>query len=72
MLVGSGIEGGQVIGAFDDYVTGSPVDLASGELSSSGVQMYHSHLGATLLALGDVDPGDYLYNIDPIDAAIRR
>jgi hypothetical protein len=32
--------------------------------------MYHSHLGATLLALGDVDPGDYLYNIDPIAAAM--
>ena len=33
--------------------------------------MYHSHLGATMLALGDVDPGDYMNNIDPIWAAMR-
>jgi hypothetical protein len=70
MMVGSGVAGGRVIGAFDEHVTGSPIDLVSGELSSSGVPIYHSHLGATMLALGDVDPGEYLNNTDPILAAM--
>ena len=71
MMIGSGVQGGQVIGSFDDYVTGSSVDLDTGEVRDGGVQMYHSHLGATMLALGDVDPGDYLHNIDPIWAAMK-
>lgn len=71
MLVGAGVQGGQVVGAYNDSVTGSPVDLASGEVSSSGTPLVAAHLGATILALGDVDPGDYLGNYEPISAVLR-
>jgi len=59
MLVGGGIAGGRVVGAYDDYFLGRDVDLASGEPTDSGVSLTPAHLGATLLALGDVDPGDW-------------
>ena len=71
MVVGSGIRGGQVVGAFDENVASSPVDLASGEVHSDDTYLLPSHLGATLLALGDVDPGDYLVDAPPIEAILK-
>ena len=60
MLVGGGIAGGRVIGGYDDALMGQPVDLASGEPWSVGTALTAANLGATLLALGDVDPGDWV------------
>ena len=71
MLVGSGIQGGQVIGAYNDSVMSSPVDLMSGDVHDSGTYLLPSHLGATLLALGDVDPTPYLGDALPIEAVIQ-
>jgi len=65
MLVGAGVNGGRVVGAFQDDLTGAGVDLASGELSDSGERLNAGHLGATLLAMGDVDPEEFT-NEDPI------
>jgi uncharacterized protein (DUF1501 family) len=56
MLIGAGIRGGQRVGGYDRFLNGSTVDLTSGERHASGVVLSPSHLGATLLALGDVDP----------------
>jgi hypothetical protein len=36
------------------------VDLSSGEVAESGVTVLPGHIGATLLALADVDPGEYV------------
>jgi len=66
LLFGAGVRGGQTLGALDDQGRGAGVDLGSGEGSSSGVVLQAGHLGATLLALGDVDPGDYLETFAPI------
>jgi len=55
MLLGAGIEGGQVIGAFDDDARGQPVDLQTGELRADGASLLPSHLGATLMRLGGED-----------------
>ena len=71
MLVGSGVQGGQVIGGFDEYCTGKAVDLASGELFEEGESLVPGHLGATLMALGDVDLMDYLDDYAPIMGAIK-
>ncbi|MFT5680987.1 MAG: hypothetical protein ACI8RZ_001893 [Myxococcota bacterium] len=60
MLLGAGVTGGQVIGAMDDNFQGSSVDLASGAVSSSGTDLLPNTLGATLLAMADIDPGDHL------------
>lgn len=60
MLLGAGVRGGQVVGTFREDLTGSPVDLDSGEATESGEVITSAHLGATLLAMGDVDPGEFL------------
>ncbi|MEE2751022.1 MAG: DUF1501 domain-containing protein [Myxococcota bacterium] len=70
MILGPGVSGGRVIGAYDDVLLGQKVDLASGELSESGTRLTSAHLGATILALGDVDPGDYLGSVPPIGAVL--
>ena len=65
MLVGSGVAGGRVVGAYDDYFMGRSVDPSTGDATDSGVALTPAHLGATLMALGDVDPGDWV-DADPI------
>ena len=70
MLLGSGIRGGQVIGGLTDEFIGRPVDLATGETTDSGVSLVPKHLGATLLALGDVDPEQYVPEVDVLEAAL--
>jgi hypothetical protein len=44
----------------DDNFLGRPVDLATGEVTDSGVGLVPGHLGATLLTLGGVDPAEVL------------
>ncbi len=68
MLVGAGVRGGQVIGAYDDDLMGRPISLATGQLDDKGVGVTSSHLGATLLALGGLDPA--LAGESPIEAAL--
>lgn len=70
MLVGAGVRGGQVIGELDADFLGRPVDLASGEATDSGTRLLPGHLGATLLALGDIDPADEGILDAPIEAAL--
>ncbi|MEC7946168.1 MAG: DUF1501 domain-containing protein [Myxococcota bacterium] len=70
MLFGAGVAGGQIIGALDDQGRGQGIDLVSGASTASGVTLQAGHLGATLLALGDVDPGDYLDAFDPVSAVL--
>ena len=69
MLIGAGIAGGQVVGAYDSEVMGQNIDLISGEVFSSGVGLEPGHIGATLFALADIDPSEHL-NEDPILAVI--
>jgi len=70
MLMGAGIQGGQVIGEMDDDFRGRPIDLASGVPTDGGTALTPEHIGATLLALGDVDLGEHLPGIDPIQAVM--
>lgn len=71
LLIGAGVAGGRAIGAYDDDLLGKRVDLATGELSEAGSALLPGHLGATLLALGDVDPADYIEGAQPIVGAMR-
>ena len=66
MFIGAGVQGGQVVGAFGDDGVGQPIDLKTGDLHNKGTMLLPAHLGATLLALGDVDPGPYTGGVDPI------
>jgi hypothetical protein len=72
LLVGAGVRGGQVVGGMDGDFFGQKIDLASGEATDGGERLTSSHLGATLLALADVDPGPYVdEGVAPITAALR-
>ncbi len=69
LLVGGGIQGGQVVGGFDDNAIGLPIDLTSGQPIDAGERLTSAHLGATLLALADVDPYTWT-GVDPIEALL--
>ncbi len=60
LVMGPGVRGGQVIGDLDTEGIGVPIDLVSGETSDHGTGLVPGHLGASLLALGDVDPGPWV------------
>jgi len=70
MLIGAGIQGGQVLGGHDAYGRGRPMDLQTGAATDSGAAVIPEHLGATLLKLGDVDPAEYVGDIPAIEAAL--
>ena len=43
MLMGAGVQGGQVVGEMDDDFRGRPIDLASGEPTDSGTALLPGH-----------------------------
>ncbi|MCB9795048.1 MAG: DUF1501 domain-containing protein [Alphaproteobacteria bacterium] len=70
MLLGGGVRGGQTLGGYDEDFIGRGVDLSTGEPGSGGT-LSAEHLGATLLALGDVDPGPHVTEgVEPLWAAL--
>ena len=60
MLLGGGLPGGRTIGGYDDALIGRPVDLDTGEVADGGASLLPGHVGATLLALADVDPAEFV------------
>ena len=62
MLFGGGIRGGQVVGAYDANFNGTPLHPETGELDPGGRQggivPQPANIGATLLALADMDPAE--------------
>lgn len=70
MLVGSGIRGGVSIGGWDEAWYGQSVDFATGDVTEDGEPVSCAALGATLLALGDVDYAEYTKGTGPITAVM--
>ena len=60
LLVGPNMTTDRTVGALDENFFGELMDLDSGEVSASGEGLSSEHLGATLLALGDVDYGSWI------------
>jgi uncharacterized protein (DUF1501 family) len=60
MLWGPGVRGGVRLGGYDDFLSGQPLDLVSGEVRPDGTVLTPAHLGATLLTLGAVDPAAWI------------
>ena len=59
LLLGAGVGGGRTVGAYDDSLLGQPVDLQTGAVDEAGgTRLTSKHLGATLLALAGLDPGE--------------
>jgi len=65
LLWGDGLVGDRVIGGFDPNYYGFNIDPASGDVSDGGEVLSAEAVGATLLALADVDPAEYV-DVDPI------
>lgn len=71
MLIGAGIRGGQVIGQMSDDFLGQKVNLATGALDDGGDALSATHIGATLLALAEIDaPDRFVDDVGPIEAAL--
>jgi hypothetical protein len=66
MVVGPNLIGDRVIGGFDRKFYGKSIDTVTGDLSEGGEILSAESLGATLLAMADVDPLDYVDGVDPI------
>ncbi|MFN3201439.1 MAG: DUF1501 domain-containing protein [Bradymonadia bacterium] len=71
MIVGPGVTGDRMVGQYDDGFLGLGVDLATGELDRSKAGIAAEDFGATLLALGDVDPQSVLPRARPITGVLR-
>lgn len=66
MVVGSGVTGGRVVGGFDDLFYGRTVDPGTGEAADGAQILSVEAVGATLLALADIDPAEHVLGVDPI------
>ncbi|MFM7203156.1 MAG: DUF1501 domain-containing protein [Myxococcota bacterium] len=70
LVAGAGIKGNQVIGSTDDGLVSKPIDLKTGQASSSGSILAAEHLGAAFLKLGGLDPQKFLSGVQVLDALI--
>jgi uncharacterized protein (DUF1501 family) len=70
LVMGPGLTGGRVIGATDDFYYGERIDMESGEIDRNGQDLTVGNLGATLLAVAGVDPGDYLPGVAPVTGVL--
>ena len=57
---GTPLVGGRTFGATNDSLDAEPVDLATGDVSASGIPMRYEHFAAGILSLLDIDPGGWL------------
>lgn len=69
MLIGSGVAGDRVIGGYDERWGGLGVDPATGEPDEEASPPSPGSLGAAILALGGVDPGEWL-DEEPLEGAL--
>jgi uncharacterized protein (DUF1501 family) len=70
LLHGAGVAGNRVIGSFDKCYYGRNVDPVSGDDADSGQVLSAEAVGATLLALADLDPAAYGSGVAPICGAL--
>jgi uncharacterized protein DUF1501 len=68
LVFGAGVRGGKVYGGTDDGLLAKNMDLVSGEVTDSGVQLQFGNLAAGILALAGVDPSPYLGSVEAFHA----
>lgn len=66
MLIGPGLAGGRAYGGYDDNYGGLGVDPASGDVDRARTSPTPAQLGATLLALADMDPALAGPGVEPL------
>ncbi|MFT5586676.1 MAG: hypothetical protein ACI9VR_004275 [Cognaticolwellia sp.] len=70
MLIGSGVQGGQVIGSYNADFKGEPMDLRTGLPDTQGTIFDSGHLGATLCELMSVPQPAQLNGKAPLEAVL--
>ena len=70
LIIGPGITGGRTIGGYTELYAGIGVDPATGELDNARAGIDAQAFGATLLALGDIDPGEYINKPDVLTGVL--
>ena len=70
MLLGAGVLGDQVVGAYDERLLGLPISLSTGLVEEGGVALTSAHLGATLLDLGGAPRPAHLADVPALSAVI--
>jgi len=61
---------GRTIGGYDDYYYGYPVNLESGEIDENADVITAEGMGATLLAMADIDPEEFTSGSSTLDAIL--
>lgn len=70
LLIGAGVSGGRAIGGYTDLYGGIGVDPATADLDPERIGVDAAVLGATLLALGGVDPSEHLKKPEVIEGIL--
>ncbi len=70
LVIGTGIRGGRAIGGYTSGYTGIGVDPASGDLDPDRPGIDARAFGATLLALGGVDPAEHMTSPEIIEGVL--
>ena len=70
LMVGPGISGGRTVGGLDSYGMGKLIDFASGEEDREGQEVQAANLGATLLAMLDIDPETVHPGVQVVDGLL--
>ncbi|MEZ4236614.1 MAG: DUF1501 domain-containing protein [Myxococcota bacterium] len=70
LVLGPGLTGGRVVGGYDALHAGQPVDPGSAEVVADGPLLSAEALGATLLALADVDPAEHVPGVRPLQGVL--
>ena len=70
MLIGSGVQGGQVIGSYNADFEGQAIDLRTGLVDAQGSLFDSGHLGATLCELMGVPQPAQINGKAPLEAIL--
>jgi Protein of unknown function (DUF1501) len=70
LLIGPGLSADRVIGDFDAGYYGKAVDPATAEVVEEGPVLSAESLGATLLAMADIDPAEYVSGVQPLEGIL--
>lgn len=70
LFVGAGVAGDRVVGGFDEGQYGQRVSPSSGEVDEGGTAIGNDVIGATILALCDLDPKDQDVDAEILEAVI--
>ncbi len=71
LVMGAGVKGNQQVGLTDDELIALPIDLSTGASLSSGSMLGAENFGTALLALGGLDPQEFLPDVQVLEALLR-